>query len=1156
MVLSNSIEKLKSISRRSVALAVLGCLSAILLIAQSYQGGVRGTVTDSTGAPVPNAKVILTNDGTGEARSVLTNSEGGFDFEIVVPTTYTLTAEAPNFKKFERKNITIGAQEHLTVDMQLTIGTVSESVLVTEQVPLVETSDASQGQVLDNQKLSDLPNLGRNPFMMAKLTETVVQVGPPAYNRMEDQSGSSMMSISGGPVRGNNYLVDGIPITDFNNRAIIIPTLEGVQEVKIQANTYDAEMARTGGGMINTLMKSGTNDYHGTAYGHIRRTSMDANNFFANTGGLPIADQPNTTWGASFGGRIWVPHVYDGKNKTFFYLAVEHYDDRSSDAASFGIPTALERVGNFSQSNGITVYQPGTQTVANPNGTPYSGNMIPQSALNPVGLAIAAQYPNPAFAPTSYGGTDLDLTSSIKARAVQYTAKLDEDFTSWWRSSLSYLRYYSLEPGDTWWGESTQSGWRLLRRVDATAINNLFTINPTTVLAVRLGENRFPNFDYNSSQGFNVSTLGFSSQFAGIVSPAAAEFPAINMSTVQSLGDEGDWDYYNENSKSFSTAIDKYIGKHSIKMGFDYRYLDTFGSGVTCPTGCYGFNTGTPGTNSYTGSDLGDLLEGLPFTRSMDLNTNLSDYTHYYGLFIQDNFRVSSKLTVNFGLRWEREDGVQEKNNGLVTGFNTTAVNPIAAQVSGILPIGEIEYAGQNGNPTAVGDYYKNKLGPRAGVAYSINSKTVIRGGYGLFYAPQVYLGGPFGAQGYTSNTSYTGSVNSLGQVVPTLGNPFPTGLVQPVGNALGVLAGLGQSESIVEPQSKSPFVQQYSVDIQRELGKGFALEVGYVGSHSSHLTLGTGGGGVDINALNPSYFTSLGTTALNTPVANPYYGVITTGTISGATVPKSFLLLPYSAFSNIEYIFDDQNHARYDSMIIKVQKRLSAGLTLLSVFTWAKSYDGSFGGVNSSLNGDQGVPQNPYDLGAEYSQSNFNAPLRLATSISYELPIGKGKWLLNNANKAEEYAFGGWSVNGVSVYQVGFPLPVYQDDSNSPYGYDGMRPNATGADPSTSGNPESRIYDYINPAAFSIAPQGTFGNISRTIPELSPGIKNWDLSVFKSVTFKERFKAQFRAEALNAFNSPQFYAPVTDVSRGNFGQITGQANFARQLQMAIRFTF
>ena len=269
-------------------------------------------------------------------------------------------------------------------------------------------------------------------------------------------------------------------------------------------------------------------------------------------------------------------------------------------------------------------------------------------------------------------------------------------------------------------------------------------------------------------------------------------------------------------------------------------------------------------------------------------------------------------------------------------------------------------------------------------------------------------------------------------------------------------------------------------------------------------------------------------------------------------------MLLPYSAFSEIEYIFDDQNNARYDSGVLKVQKRLGAGLTLLSVFTWsAKQFDGSFAGVGSSLNGaPNGNPQNPYNVAAEYSQSIISAPYRLATSISYELPIGKGKWLLNNDSKVVEYLLGGWSVNGVSVYQSGFALPIAQNDTNSPYGYDAMRPNATGSNPATSGSVENRLSDYLNLAAFSVAPQGTFGNVSRTLPVYGPGTKNWDLSVFKSVTFKERFKGQFRAEALNAFNTPLFHSPQTNISSGSFGQITGQDNFSRQLQLAIRFPF
>src|SRR5579863_2584589 len=318
--------------------------------AQSYLGGVRGLVQDPGKASIATAKVTLTNQGTNVARSGLSNGSGEFVFSQVDPGTYMLTAEAPGFRKSELRGIVIGTQEFLTIDLKLEVGSVSESVQVTEEIPPLESSNASQGQVLDNQKLSDLPNLGRNPFMLSKIVPNVIPVGNPAYNRMEDQSGSSSISIAGGPVRGNNYLIDGVPITDSTNRAIIIPSLEAVQEVKIQANTYDAEMARTGGGMFNTFMKSGTNDYHGSVYGHLRRTSWDANAFFSNAAGIPITNQPNTTWGASFGGKVWIPKLYNGKNKTFFYLGYEHYDDIQSSSSVFATPTSAEKLGDFSKS--------------------------------------------------------------------------------------------------------------------------------------------------------------------------------------------------------------------------------------------------------------------------------------------------------------------------------------------------------------------------------------------------------------------------------------------------------------------------------------------------------------------------------------------------------------------------------------------------------------------------------------------------------------------------------------------------------------------------------------------------------------------------------------------------------------------------------------
>jgi trimeric autotransporter adhesin len=1140
----------KRVGLRCASLSLVLCFATSSLLAQSYQGGVRGAVQDPQSAAVPKAKVTLTNDATGESRSVVTNNEGGFEFPELVPATYTLIAESPNFKKFERKNIIVGTQEFVTLDVRLEVGSVAESVLVTEEVPLVEASTASQGQVLDNQKLADLPNLGRNPFMMSKLSQNVVQVGPPAYNRMEDQSGSSMISIAGGPVRGNNYLLDGIPITDANNRAIIIPSLEAVQEVKIQANTYDAEMARTGGGMFNTLMKSGTNQYHGSLYGHLRRTDWDANAFFSNAAGIPITNQPNTTWGASFGGPVSIPKLYNGKNKTFFFLAIEHYDDASSDSADFNLPTLAERTGDFSKSfdpggSMHLIYDPTTGNV-------FPGNVIPGSRITAVGQAIANTYPVPTTNPAYYGASDIALASSIKARAVQYDAKLDQEITNRWRVSLSYARYYSLEPGDTWFNSpSTEAGWRLQRRVDATAVNSIFSINPTTVLTVRYGFNRFPNFDYNSSQGFNVSSLHFSQAFANIVNPAAAEFPAINMSTLYSLGDTGDWDYYDEASHNFSTAIDKFVGRHSIRAGFDYRHLATSGAGINCTTGCYTFNTDSSLNASNSGTDLSDLLLGLPYSRQADTASTLTDYIPYYGAFVQDNIRITRKLTVNAGIRWEHEGGVMEQHNGLIVGFNQNATSPIAAQVPSLNLKGAVEYAGESGAPTSVGNYNFNKWGPRAGIAWQLNSKTVVRGGYGLFWAPQIYLGGPLATLGFANNTQYTGKSST-----DVLTNPFPNGLLPPIGNTLGAAAGIGSSFTLVDPGTKSPRVNQYSVDVQREIGFGVALEVGYVGSHSSHLTLGQPT--INIDALNPSDL-SQGTAALNAQVPNPFYGLaaVAGGTLSSPTISAFRLLLPFPAYTGISEIFGDNNHASYNSMVVKAQKRFSHGITFLSVLTVSKNMDESSGGVGTSLNGGaQGAPQNPYNTAAEYSLSNVDTPVRWTMSLSYELPIGRGKDLVNIQNRALDMIAGGWVVNTVTVYQTGFPLQIYQTDLNSAYGYGAQRPNMTSVAPGTSGSVEHRIYDYINPAAFSLAPQGTFGNTPRTIGLRGPGEKNWDLSIFKNFNIKERLKAQFRAEALNAFNSPYFYSPNTDFSSGTFGQITGQANFARQLQLAIRVTF
>ncbi|MEI9974210.1 MAG: hypothetical protein WDO73_20465 [Ignavibacteriota bacterium] len=352
--------------------------------------------------------------------------------------------------------------------------------------------------------------------------------------------------------------------------------------MKIQANTYDAEMARTGGGMFNTLMKSGTNTYHGSVYGHLRRTAWDANSFFNNAGGVPITDQPNDTWGASFGGAVRIPHVYNGKNKTFFYLGYEHYDDIQSSSSVFATPTAAEKVGDFSKSlnsNGTLrlIYDPlntagGVRQV-------FPGNIIPGDRLNPTGLAMASFFQPGTATPGYYGANDLNAPGRLPCRAAQYTGKLDQDFGTWWRASLSYLRYFSLEPGNTEFPNNISSPdqWRLQRRVDTTQFNNLFTVNPTTTIAVRYGFNRFPNYSYDMSQGYDLNQLKFSPALVNQIPKSLSQFPDVTMTNLYSLGVADNNSFYVLASRNFSIQASKYLGRHSLRAGFDYRKIKAAG---------------------------------------------------------------------------------------------------------------------------------------------------------------------------------------------------------------------------------------------------------------------------------------------------------------------------------------------------------------------------------------------------------------------------------------------------------------------------------------------------------------------------------------------------------------------------------------------------
>ena len=1134
------------------------CVMNLSLNAQSIYGGLRGSAMDAQGSVIAEAKVTMVDESTGLTRATITNAAGEFNFSSVTPSTFTLITEAPGFKRFDRKGVVVSTQQFVTLDVRLEIGQVSESVMVTEELPLLETANASQGQVIDRQKLIDLPNLGRNPFMMSRLAPTVVQVGNPGYNRMQDQSGSSQISINGGPVRGNNYLLDGVPITDFANRAIIIPSLEAVSEMKVQTGTYDAEMGRTGGGVFNTYIKSGGNLYHGSLLGYMRQTDWLANTFFSNRNGQAITGQPFRNYGGSFGGPVVIPKVYNGKNKTFFWIGFEGYRDTQAASREQYTPTALERVGNFSQTLNsagapLLIYDPST-TQADGSRSPFPANTIPLARLDTVGRNIATTYMPPTKAASYYGKSNLAGAGPLASKADQKFGKLDQEITSWWRASLSYLHYNSQEPGENPYPSiSSPDQWSLFRKVDATQMNTVLTPSSTWVMTFRYGFNRFPNIGTQKSQNFNLAGLGFSSSFVKDV--LSQTFPNVTMQSAYSLGTNNNFNYVHH-SKNFSGNAAKYLGRHSVKFGYDFRRLHADGSDLGNSSGAFTFDNrftraNSNSNSSASGADIADMLLGAPAGATGYIPTKLFEFVDYHALYVQDDFRLSSKVTLNFGMRWERETGLKEVNNNLITGFDASAANPIGA-AAGITTNGVLRFAGVNGQKETTGNPNLNKWSPRIGIAYQWDAKTVVRGGWGMFWAPSFSVGSPFNTEGITANTQPSVSNDGNKTAAIQLSNPFPNGLDKPVGNTLGALTGIGKSNTIFDPNATSTRVQQFSLDVQRQFG-GIVASVGYSGSRTANLTFSTAS--LNIDQLDPKYF-SRGA-ALNASVPNPFYLKGGTGALSGATVAANQLLRPYPQYSGINLNFSDRNHAKYDATVLKVQKAFSQGLTLLSTYTFSKNFDMSGGGAGNNLNSGNSGPQDVYSLAGEWGLSNVSAPHRWTNAITYELPFGKGKRFMGSANYATNLALGGWSINTVSTFQSGYPLQIYMNgNGNGSLGTSRQRPNATGISPAVSGSIGDRIDGWINKAAFTDAPAFTLGNVSRTIALQGPRMINWDISMFKTVNIHENFKAQFRAEALNAMNTPYFRGPNTAWGNGAFGQITSQGNFPRMLQLGLRLYF
>ncbi len=1128
-------------------------LLTAMVWAQSFQGSLRGRVTDPKDAVIPVAKVTLVEQATSLTSTTVSNDKGEYSFPAVNPGTYSLIVEAPGFKKLEQKGIVVSTQSSVTQDAKLDVGQVTETVDVTAEAELLTTSEASTGSVIDRDKLEDLPNLGRNPFILARLSEGVVWSGNPKFSRMEDQTGSSQISIAGGPVQANNYTLDGISITDSTNRAVIIPDQESVGEMKVQANTYDASMGRTGGGVFNTTLRSGQNRMHGSLFGAVRQTDWLANNFFANRAGQPIADSTFKNYGDSLGGPVRIPKIYDGRNKTFFFVTTEGYRQFDANSAALSVPTLAERAGDFSQSLTASksqwlMYDPLSTNTSTGLRTAFPNNIIPASRLSAIGLKLASYYPQPNQPTSTYGAANYIYSISTQDRADQGTFKLDHEFAPWLKGSVSYLHYGSQEPSNqTFPGSIATPGQTIIyRHVDATQANATATLSPTTVLTARFGFNRFPDYEPKFSRGFSLQTLGFPASVDALT-PGNPAFPSITVGEMAAFGGgTTSWTVYH--STSFNTEVAKFMGKHSLKAGFEWRAIADASQTPTGPSSfvfASGFTSQSAAkTVNSTGGGLASMLLGYPGSGtaaggSITLGTKYNDFVHYTAFFIQDDYRITPKLTLNIGFRGEHESNLAESNNRFIIDTDLSKANPLQASIPSLTLMGQTRYAGVNGNPNHAGNPLAIKLGPRFGFAYSANSKTVIRGGFGIFWIPQSFSAND--QTGYSQTTSIVGSTNGGYTPASTLLNPYPNGLLAPSGNTLGPAAAIGQAVTLTDPGARSSgYVEQMSLDFQRQIDNKTSVQVGYIGSHTLKQLLT-----INLNQLNPSYF-SLGAAGLNKSVSNPFYGYApnTVSLGSSTSIAQSNLLLPYPEYTNVN-ISTPMGRSTYYAFYVKGTRKLTAGLTLGSTFTWSRAM-----GMSSIQNYDAPiVPQ-------AWARLSTDQPNSYSASITYALPFGKGKTFLSH-NKVLDLIVGGWSIQSQQLIHSGTPLQVTQTNANTGCNGCSQFPTATGISAQTSGSVDDRINNWVNPAAFVATPAYAFGNVSPRITVYSPPLFNIDASMFKTITIKEHYKVQFRAEGLNVTNTVLFASPTLNVnSPSTFGVITSQTNFPRLIQLGARITF
>ena len=1083
--------------------------------AQVGLAGLSGDVADQAGAAVPGAIVTVTAVGTNGSRTTVTGADGHYTVPGLTPGRYRIQIESSGFRPLTREGVLLATGETVRLDLQLQVGGLSEALTVTADAPLLRSETSGLGQVVDHRKVIDLPLNGRSFITLASLAPGVAL--PP---------GSALPRINGGRPRTNEYLFDGISVLQPEpGQVAFFPNLDAIQEFKVESNSPPAEFGRFNGGVINLTTRSGSNAFHGSSFEFLRNEKLNARNFFASTNPLKPEFRRNQFGGVA-GGPI-------RQNKIFFFVDYQGQRQTIGRTVISTVPTALQRQGVFTEAIGgrvPAIYDPSTGTAGR---TRFPGNTIPDARIDPVARALLARYPMPTSAGTA---NNYRRTDNESVDQDQFSVRIDNQITSSDRvfARLTRFREHFIPVTPLPDGSGVTSG--TLGPQDTTAYS-LASSYQRTISSNLLNEVRFG--DTRRTVGRDAAgltgTASSSLNLPGI--PSNARFPntlpTFLIAGYQQLGSPPN------TATNFGTSVTEVAdsltwlkGGHTFKFGADLRWERLNVIQPPSPTGSFTFSslfTDQPGT-ANTGTPLASFLLGQVQQFSIDLQQDqIRNRAHFQEYFAQDDWRLTERITVNAGVRY-------------TLNFPSTEVNDQAAIFN--LQTQQLEYLGQNGEPSAARRLHKNNFGPRFGVVARVTDKTVARAGYGLVWIEMAGITTPFTTPVFPF--LQTVSQRTLDNLTPAF--TLAAGpQVAPLG--LTADAGLGQGVFAVDRDLGSGYVQQWNASAQRELTSNLSIEVAYTGSKITHVGIPD----TNLNQLTAEQL-ALGST-LTARVPNPYFGIIPrSSSLGDPTIPLAQLLKPYPQYTTVSLYRNNVGTTFYQGASVKLEQRLSRGLSYLVAYTRSRLTDDASSVFDASiLTGP--IANYPvadsFNRTLERDDSTGDTPHVFVSSAVWDLPFGANR--RRHTGGILGAIANDWSLTGVLTLQSGMPIAVTQATNNNAFGGFGtQRPNLTG-DPTLPAG-ERDATRWFNTSAFTTAPAFTIGTSSRN-PVRGPSYRNLDVAVIRRVALPAGRTIEGRVEFFNLTNTTQLGAPNGTFGSAAFGTITTALD-PRVVQLAVKFTF